>query len=115
MATPPIDPLAAYAQGMPDKAAVVVGDEVTSYSAFNGEINRLANGLGDLGIEPGERGVWCGPNSKEVLTAIHAARKIGLTAVPLAYRFTPEEMQYVVDNSDATVVIIDAEQADRIA
>jgi acyl-CoA synthetase (AMP-forming)/AMP-acid ligase II len=35
--------------------------------------------------------------------------------VPLAYRFTAEEMQYVIDNSDAVLVVVDAEQADRVA
>ena len=28
-----------------------------------------------------------------------------------AYRFNAEEMQYVIDNSDATIVVIDAEEA----
>ena len=42
---------------------------------------------------------------------IHAARKAGLVAVPLSYRFNADEMQYVIDNSDATLVIVDAEHA----
>jgi acyl-CoA synthetase (AMP-forming)/AMP-acid ligase II len=46
-----------------------------------------------------------------VLVTIHAARKLGLVAVPLSYRFNAEEMAYVVDNSDATVVVADAEFA----
>src|SRR5207244_2720065 len=58
---------------------------------------------------------WCGPNSVAVLVFIHAARKMGLVAVPLAYRFTADEMQYVIDNSDAALVVVDAEQADRVA
>ena len=59
--------------------------------------------------------MWCGPNSTPVLAFIHAARKIGLVAVPAAYRFTAEELQYVVDNSDATLVVVDAEHADKVA
>ena len=64
---------------------------------------------------PSDRLVWCGPNSLEVLATIHAARKARLTAVPLSYRFTADEMQYVIDNSDATVVVVDAEQAPLVA
>ena len=45
---------------------------------------------------------------------IHAARKAGLVAVPLSYRFNSDEMQYVIDNSDATLVIADAEYAPLI-
>src|SRR5438105_6254557 len=113
MATAANDPLALHAQGLPDKAAVIDGDVVIPYKDFNATVNRLANGLRSLGLgaEVGERAVWCGPNSVEVLTFIHAARKLGMVAVPLAYRFTPEEMQYVIDNSDASLVVVDAEQA----
>jgi acyl-CoA synthetase (AMP-forming)/AMP-acid ligase II len=33
----------------------------------------------------------------------------------LSYRFNADEMQYVIDNSDATLVIVDAEQAPLVA
>jgi acyl-CoA synthetase (AMP-forming)/AMP-acid ligase II len=115
MATPAPDPLSVYAQAQPDKAAVIDGDDVISFAALNAEVNRLGNGLLSLGLRGGERAVWCGPNSRQVLTFIHAARKTGMVAVPLAYRFTAEEMQYVIDNSDATLVVVDAEQASLIA
>ena len=35
--------------------------------------------------------------------------------MPLSYRFNADEMQYVIDNSDATVVLVDAEQAPLLA
>jgi acyl-CoA synthetase (AMP-forming)/AMP-acid ligase II len=59
--------------------------------------------------------VWCGPNSREVLVAIHAGRKLGLVSVPLSYRFNADEMHYIIDNSEAALVIVDAEQAPLIA
>jgi acyl-CoA synthetase (AMP-forming)/AMP-acid ligase II len=109
------DLLAGHAQNAPDTVAIIDGDESISYDELNRTVNRLANGLLALGVQPGERAVWCGPNSVPVLTFLHAARKVGLVSVPLAYRFTAEEMQYVIDNSDAAVVVVDAEQADRVA
>jgi len=115
------DSLTAQAEVQGHASAVVVepaGGGVassTTYGELNLAANRLANGLVALGARPGERVVWCGPNSLEVITAVHAARKAGLVAVPLSYRFTAEEMQYVVDNSDATTVVIDAEQAPLLA
>ncbi|MES4792850.1 MAG: hypothetical protein C4321_07525 [Chloroflexota bacterium] len=112
MANP--DPLAGHALAFPDKPAVIEDDVAVSFAGFNEEVNRLANGLAALGFGPGERAAWCGPNSREVLTFIHAARKAGLVAVPVAYRFTPEEMHYVIDNAGASLVVVDAEQAPRI-
>ncbi|MBA2283763.1 MAG: AMP-binding protein [Actinomycetota bacterium] len=109
------DVLALHAAATPDKAAIIDGDAVTTYAELNARVNRLANGLAALGAARGERAVWCGPNSASVLAFLHAARKIGLVAVPAAYRFTAEELQYVVDNSDATLVVVDAEHAEKVA
>ena len=35
--------------------------------------------------------------------------------MPLSYRFNADEMAYVIDNSDATIVVVDAEQAPLVA
>jgi len=115
------DSLTLQAELRGDAVAVIVDPSgggsasTTSYAQLNEMANRLAHGLAALGARPGERVVWCGPNSLEVVAATHAARKAGLVAVPLSYRFTAEEMQYVVDNSDATMVLVDAEQASLLA
>src|SRR3954467_15773591 len=117
----PLDALAVHAQTQPDTVAVVVDESggarppPTTVAELNRSINQLGNGLLAAGARSGERLVWCGPNSLEVLVTIHAARKCNLVAVPLSYRFNAEEMQYVIDNSDATVVVIDAEEAELVA
>ena len=88
----------------------------TTFAELNahGEPAR-ATGCSPPARDRGERLVWCGPNSLEVLATIHAARKLNLVAVPLSYRFNAEEMAYVIDNSDATTVVVDAEQAPLVA
>src|SRR4051794_4329931 len=115
------DVLAVHAAAQGDKVAVVVDDSggarpsTTTFGDLNDLVNRLAQGLRAGGAQAGDRLVWCGPNSLEVLVTIHAARKLGLVAVPLSYRFNAEEMAYVIDNSDATTVVVDAEQAPIVA
>jgi acyl-CoA synthetase (AMP-forming)/AMP-acid ligase II len=115
------DILTTHAQATPEAPAVIVDDvggarpSVTTFAELEDAATRLAAGLRARGAQPGERLVWCGPNSLEVITVLHAARKAGLVAVPLSYRFTPDEMAYVIDNSDATVVVADAEQAPLVA
>jgi acyl-CoA synthetase (AMP-forming)/AMP-acid ligase II len=117
----PLDALAVHAQSAPDKVAVIVDDSggarpsSTTFGELNGLVNRLAHGLLAAGASSGDRLVWCGANSLEVLATIHAARKTNLVAVPLSYRFNAGEMQYVIDNSDATMVVVDAEQAPLVA
>jgi acyl-CoA synthetase (AMP-forming)/AMP-acid ligase II len=117
----PLDVIAQHAQQSGDRTAVIVDasggarPSTTTFAELNVMVNRLAHGLLASGARPGDRLVWCGPNSLEVLVTIHAARKLNLVAVPLSYRFNAEEMAYVIDNSDATTVIVDAEEARLVA
>lgn len=116
----PPDLLALHAKAQPGKTALVddrPGGRVLrwSYAELDARVNRLANHLLARGVRPGERVIWCGMNSPEVVAMSHAARKLGATAVPLNYRLAPEEAAYVVDNSDAVFVWTDADHAELFA
>ena len=111
----PLDPLCAYAAAAGDRAAVIEDGAVTTYAAFNEEVNRLVGGLAGLGTTSGRRAVWCGPNSRQVLAFMHACRKLGLVAVPMSCRFTAEEMRHVLADSGASLVAVDAAQAPLVA
>ncbi len=93
---PPPDILAILAGRIPDKLALIDdrpdGTVTTlTFAAFNAEVNRLANALLARGVRRGDKVVWCGMNSIGVIRMMHAARKLGATAVPLNYRFSSEE------------------------
>jgi acyl-CoA synthetase (AMP-forming)/AMP-acid ligase II len=109
-----LDLLALHAQSTPERAAVIddrPGRPVVSWSF--GELNRRANQLAhllqELGAGPDVKVVTVGQNSAGIVAAAHAVRKAGAVAVPLNYRLVPEEAAYVVDNSDATIVYVDAD------
>jgi acyl-CoA synthetase (AMP-forming)/AMP-acid ligase II len=114
------DILTIYAETQPDKPAVIDdrgGGQVLrwSYRELEEHSNRLANALLSLGTQPGEKVIWCGPNSAPVVAAISATRKAGGVAVPLNYRLTVDEAQHVVGHSDATIAYVDAEHAPMFA
>ena len=116
MPAPPPDILAAHAAARPDKPAVVDdrpggAPTVWSFAELDRQANRLGNALLGIGIRPGETVVWCGMNSPGVVRMMHAARKIGVTSVPLNYRLTAEEAAYIVDDCDAAAVYADADFA----
>src|SRR5262245_2372095 len=116
----PPDILTLHARATPDKLAVVHdrpdGKVVTwTFAQLEAQANRLANALQGLGLRRGEKLVWCGQNSPGIVRVVHAARKLGAVAVPLNYRLSPEEAQYVVDNSDAVMIYADAEYAPLFA
>ena len=112
----PPDLLTLHAAANPHKPAVIddrpdgTGLRWT-YAQLEERANRLANVLLAQDVAPRDRVIWCGPNSPDVVTMRHAARKISATAVPLNYRFTPDEAAYVVDNCDAVFAWVDADQA----
>ena len=111
------DFLSAHAAAMPEKVALVDDRpdgtiHKLTFAELNARANQVANVLLGLGIHPGEsKLVWCGQNSIGVVEAISAARKLGITSVPLNYRLSDEEAAYVTDHSDATAVIVDSEFA----
>jgi fatty-acyl-CoA synthase/long-chain acyl-CoA synthetase len=110
------DILTVYAESQPGKAAVIDdrggGDVVSwTYADLEREANRLASALVSLGAGPGQKVIWCGPNSPQVVAAMNAARKVGAVAVPLNYRLTPAEASHVIADSDATIAYVDAEYA----
>jgi fatty-acyl-CoA synthase/long-chain acyl-CoA synthetase len=113
------DLLTVWASTQPGKLAVVddrPGADLVSwtYAQLEAEANRLANALASLGVGPGEKIIWCGPNSPRVVAAVAAARKLGAVAVPLNYRLTAEEARYIVRHSDACAAYVDAEYAHLI-
>ena len=82
-----------------------------TFAELEAQANRLANVLLGHGAGPGAKVVWCGQNSIRVVVMVNAARKVGVTAVPLNYRLSDEEAAYVTDHCDATIVYVDAELA----
>ncbi len=118
MNEPAPDFLTVHAANAPAKPAVIDDRPASaaplqlSFAELNAAANQLAHVLLDVGVQWGDKVVWCGQNSIGVVTMMHAARKVAATAVPLNYRLTAEEATYVVDNSDASIVYVDAEFAE---
>jgi fatty-acyl-CoA synthase/long-chain acyl-CoA synthetase len=111
------DFLTVYSQVQPNKPAVIDDRpnghvHSVTFAELNEQANRLANVLIAIGARPPEtKVVWCGQNSIGLVTMINAARKLGVTAVPLNYRLSDDEAAYVTDHCDATIVYVDAEFA----
>jgi len=75
----------------------------------------LSLGLIDLGIEKGDKVSILGNTRPEWTYFDFAALSAGATVVPIYQTNSPEECQYVLENSDAKVVIVeDDEQLEKI-
>jgi len=76
-----------------------------TYAELAAETDRFANALVDLGVEPGERVALYLPNSVAFMTAYLGAMKRGAIPFPINMRFEGEEVQYVLSDAGASVVV----------
>jgi acyl-CoA synthetase (AMP-forming)/AMP-acid ligase II len=95
----------------PDAPAVIDDGVVSTWAALAAKVDQVAAGLAVLGLKPGDRAVWCGPNSTDIVVLMHAYRRLGLVSVPMPYRLTAGEARHVLADSGASVAVVDAAYA----
>jgi acyl-CoA synthetase (AMP-forming)/AMP-acid ligase II len=88
-----------------DKVFMICDEQRITYGELNSKVNCLANGLISLGISKGDKVVTLFYNSVEVVETYFALLKIGAVCVPLNYRLKGNELQYIIDHSDAKAMI----------
>ena len=93
----------------PEKTAVICEGRSYTYRELNSEVNRMANGLIELGIEKGDRIALFMKNSDHYVIAFYALMKVGITVVPINFRLTALEASYIIEQSDCAAVFCDSE------
>ncbi|MFT3726053.1 MAG: AMP-binding protein [Hyphomonadaceae bacterium] len=94
--------------------AIYCDDEVVSWGEFAGATNSLARSLITAGLKPGAKVGQYQRNSPEYAIAFVAALKGRFAPVNINYRYGPDELVNLIDNSDAEAVVFDAAFADNI-
>jgi fatty-acyl-CoA synthase len=87
------------------KRGLIDGTKGFSYSELNTRVNRLANGLIEFGLEKGNRVAVIANNCHEFVEAYFAIAKAGLVIVPVSSRLSLGEISYILNHSDALVLI----------
>ncbi len=86
-----------------------------SFVEVGDQVRRLSLGLIDLGVRKGDKVAILANTRPEWSYYDFAALTAGAIVVPIYQTNSPEECQYVLENSDAKVVIVeDSEQLDKI-
>ena len=99
-----------WADFMPDKTAILFGDEDLSYLALSERIRACARTLGgSLGVRHGERVAFLGFNSADFLVLMFACARLGAMMVPLNWRLAPDENAYILDHAGASVLFVEPE------
>ena len=90
----------------PDREAIVFGDRRLTYQKLNDEVDRLARGLLELGVQKDDKiGLWM-PNVPEWVIAYFAVARVGAVVVPMNTRYKSHEVHYILENSEATALFM---------
>jgi fatty-acyl-CoA synthase len=94
-----------WARKTPEKEAFVHNENRCTYLQFNERINKLANGLTELGIRKGDKVAVLFLNCIEIVECYFAVSKLGAVVVPLNFRLVARELTYQIEHSDSAVLI----------
>lgn len=93
----------------PEKEALVVGDIRRTYKELNLRSNRLAHAMKRLGIGHGDRVAVLALNEPEYFELYFGLGKIGAIMVPINHRLAPPEVEYIISNADARLLVFGPE------
>ena len=97
------------AGAVPDRTAVVAGDERRTYRELDERANRVASWLRSVGVGKDDKVAIYSWNRVEWVEAWIGAYKARAVPINVNYRYTADELRYILDNSDAMAVVLEAE------
>ena len=110
----PLSFLARSAAVYPDKPAVIHGDRAFTYAEFAARCRRLASALTRRGVGPGDTVAVMAPNVPAMLEAHFGVPMAGAVLNALNYRLDARTIAFLLEHSEAKVLITDREFAETI-
>ena len=100
---------------VPDRVALICGDEQITYAELEEKANRFAHYLIDHGVQKGDKvGLYC-RNRIEIVIAMLGIVKAGAILANVNYRYVEGELRYLFENSDMVALVHERQYADRVA
>ena len=109
------DVFEAIAGVIPDRPAVVYGDQVVSWQSLDRRSNSLAHDMVEAGLTWQSKVAVYMPNRPEYVEAYHAAHKISAWPFNINYRYGADEIAYLLENADTEAVVFDTRFIDVVA
>jgi acyl-CoA synthetase (AMP-forming)/AMP-acid ligase II len=94
-------------QATPDGTATVFGDRVRTFAEHADRIARLARGLHDVGVRPGDRVAVLSLNSDRYAEYLLAVPWADAVLNPVNIRWSPAEIAYSLADSGTGVLLVD--------
>ena len=106
--------VATHARLAPHKLGARDSQRGLNYAQWNTRATQLANGLRGLGLQKGDKVALLAYNCIEWMEIYAALARAGLVAVPINFRLTPSEIEYIAQHSDAMAFIVQDELIDKV-
>ena len=103
------------ADAIGDREAVVCGERRRTWSEYDDRAARLASAFSDAGLKTDSKVGLYLYNGNEYLEAHYAAFKQRAVPININYRYLDEELLYLLDNSDAEVLVFHTSLGERVA
>jgi fatty-acyl-CoA synthase len=106
-----------FARTVPHRPALIVSDtgEVLTYQELDDRSNRLARYLQAQGVQRGQTVALFMENNPRFMEVVWAARRSGLYLTAVNRYLTLDEAAYIIDDSDACILIASHARADVAA
>jgi len=104
----------AVAAELPDAVAQIHGDERSTYGDFERRAARLAGAFAAHGVGAGTKVGMYLFNAPAWLETTFAALKLRAVPVNVNFRYLTDELQYLLENSDAEVLVYHGALAERV-
>jgi len=103
-----VDAVRRHARAQPDAVAYWTPSRTWTFAQLDEASNRVAQGLHSLGIGPGERIACLTKHTAECAILTLAGNKTGAVCMPVNWRLAPPEVEYILNNGKARLLVADA-------
>lgn len=97
----------------PEREALIQADLTLTYADLDERCNRVAAGLLEHDIRPGDRVALLWPNDVRYMESMFGTMRAGAVAVPLNIKLGDDALTYVLENSDSVAIIAHPSLAER--
>jgi acyl-CoA synthetase (AMP-forming)/AMP-acid ligase II len=97
------------ARAHPENLALICGDTHYNYAHLKERVDQLSNSLKGIGVAKNDKIAMISKNCHHYLETYFTAAKLGVVLVPINYRLAPDDFIYILNNSQAKILIAQTE------
>ncbi|MQG42353.1 MAG: long-chain fatty acid--CoA ligase, partial [SAR202 cluster bacterium] len=91
---------------VPDRPAIIFDGQTITFEGLAERVNRLANGLSEMGVGSGDRVATMQVNTNQCIETYFAAAQLDAIYVPINFRAKTEELAQMLEIAGPSVLLL---------